>query len=341
MKERLDYITNLRFPLIVGVVLDHASVVMPESVRGGEYLPSLLFSMLQTVVKISVPVFFIISGFLFFKGVESSGKEMYERKLRSRVRTLVVPYVLWTLIFLAYMLTGQLPNVIHSHCFDAVNDLFTWQIFWMYKECLPLHFSMWYVRDLILLCLLSPIVWLMIKHLRHVAMLLIFGVFMMHDIDSRISFPVSIFYFSLGSYFAICNIDIHRVAMKLKWSIPPIAATAVVCSVLGSMTLTRFAHIVFAICCLGMSCFFTGKYQCKVPQLLTDSVFFVYAMHCIMGVVMFNRIFMPLIPDTAHPALLFLRMFLVGILTTVTCIALFVSLRRIFPKTTAILTGGR
>lgn len=340
MKEKLDYITNLRFPLIVGVVFDHASVVMPDSVRGDD-VPSLLFSMLQVLLKISVPVFFIISGFLFFRNTENFEGKLYVGKLKTRVRTLMVPYVLWTLICLLYSCLKQLPTILHTGDLGCISDMFTWQIFWMYKDCLPLHFSLWYVRDLIVMCLVSPVIWLLIKHLRHVAMLLIFGTFILHDIDYHISFPISIFYFSLGAYLSICRIDIHKIVMKLGWGILLIATIAIGCSVLGNITLTRFSHIVFALCCLGMSCFFTGRYQCKIPQLLTDSVFFVYASHCIMIVMMFNRIFMPIIPNTSLPAWLFLRLFIVGILTVITCTLLFVTLRRLFPKTMSVITGSR
>lgn len=340
MKERLDYITNLRFPLIVGVVFDHASFVMPESVRGDD-MPSLVFSMMQVVLKISVPVFFVISGFLFFRNMESFEKKLYAGKLKTRLRTLLVPYVLWTLICLLYLCLKQLPSILRTGDLSSISDMFTWKIFWMYKDCLPLHIPLWYVRDLIVMCLVSPIVWLLIKYLRHVAMLMIFCLFMMHDIDYHISFPISIFYFSLGSYFAICSIDIQRITMKLKWGILLIATLAIVCSVQNNTNLTRFSHVVFALCYLGMSCFLTGKYQCKVPKVLTDSVFFVYAMHCIIVVTTFNRIFMPLIPNTAHPAWLFLRMFVVGALTLATCVFLFTTFRRFFPKTISVLTGSR
>lgn len=340
MKERLDYVTNLRFPLIVGVVLIHASVGMPDSVRG-EDIPSLVFSILRVVIMITVPVFFIISGFLFFKGVESFGKDKYVGKLKTRVRTLLVPYVLWTLICLLYLSMKRLPAILHTGSTDSISDMLTWQIFWMYKDCLPLHFPLWYVRDLIIMCLVSPIIWLLIKKLRHLAMLLIFGAFMMHDIDYHMSFPNSIFYFSLGAYFSICSIDIQRIMMKLRWGILLIALLAIVGSVQGNITLTRFSHVVLALSYIGMSCFLTCKYQCKVPKVLTDSVFFVYCMHCIMVVMMFNRIFILLIPNSAQPAWLFMRMFVVGTLTIATCVALFISLRRFFPKTMAVLTGRR
>lgn len=341
MKERLDYISNLRFPLIVGVVFDHASVVMPAILRGGENLPSLLFCMLQTVLKISVPVFFIISGFLFFKGVESFGRELYVRKLRSRIHTLFVPYVLWTLIVLLYSIAKQLPAMVHSHNFDEVNHLLSWQIFWMYKDALPLHFPLWYVRDLILLSLFSPAIWFFFKRLKHAAMLVVFCSFMMHDIDYHISFPISIFYFSLGAYFSICSIDIHKITMKLSWGILPIAAIAIVCSVLGNITLTRFSLIVYALCCVGLSCFFTGKYQYTVPQLLTDSVFFIYASHTIAVVYVLNKLMYSVIPNDALPILLFVRLFIVGTLLTIICFVLYLILKRFLPKTVSVLTGSR
>lgn len=340
MKEKLDYITNLRFPLIFGVVMDHASLVMPQSVRGDD-VPSILFLALLTLVKISVPVFFIISGFLFFKGVESFDAGCYTKKLRSRWRTLLAPYILWTIIYAFYMAVRQVPTMVHAKSIDALYDLCTWRIFWMYKEALPLHFSLWYIRDLILLCLCSPVIWLVMKKFRHFGMLIVFVMFMIQNIDARISFPISIFYFSLGSYLSICNVKISRLALKLDWGVFVMIILALVCSQLGYLPLTRFSHIVLAGSILLTSCFVSERFQSKIPGLLTESVFFVYATHCIMFVMLFNRILMKIIPNDSFTALLFLRWGIVGILTTGTCITLYRILKRFLPKTTAVLTGSR
>lgn len=341
MKERFDYITNLRFPLILGVVLDHASVCIPDSLRGGDDTASVIFSMLQIILKISVPVFFIISGFLFFHGVTSFDKNRYVTKLRSRINTLLIPYLLWTLICLVYLIVKQCPTILHTHSFDSIRDLFTWQIFWMYKQGLPLHFSLWYVRDLILLSLITPFIWILLSKLRHVGMLILFALHMLVNIDPSISFPISIFYFSLGCYFAICHIDICHIANRLKWAIVPIMVLMLFSVLIDNVMLIRMAHIVFAAGYLLLGAFLTSQYRFTVPQRLTDSVFFVYAMHTIAIMMILNKIFIRLIPDSSMAVLLFARLFIVGILTTVICVALYHLLKRFLPKTISILTGSR
>lgn len=328
--NRLDYITNLRFPLIAGVVLYHACCLMPAGVGG-----------VQTVSNICVPVFFIISGYLFFLGVDCFGKSLYVQKLRSRIRTLLVPYVLWTLIYLLYTMLINLPEAIQTQNFDSVLEPLTWRIFWMYKERLPLHFSLWYLRDLMLMCVMSPIVWFLISRLKHFAMLGIWLLFLTHNIDSTISLPISIFYFSLGSYLAICRIDIQSISQKLGWAILIIAAIAIVFSLEKYIMLARFSNTLLALCCLGFSCFVTNKYQCKVPAVLTDSVFFVYATHTIQVLIAAGSISAVLIPDTACSALLFLRLLMVSLLTLAACVTLFVFFRHFFPKTLSVLTGSR
>lgn len=340
MKEKLDYITNLRFPLIFGVVMDHASLAMPQSVRGDD-VTSVLFHVFLTLAKISVPVFFIISGFLFFKSVDSFCASCYIRKLRSRLYTLFVPYILWTLVCALYIAVRQIPVIVQTNSIGAISDMCTWRIFWMYKDALPLHSPLWYIRDLILLCLCSPVIWIVINRFKHLGLCLLFVLFMIQNIDARISFPISIFYFSFGAYLSICNIKIQEIALKLNWGVFLVIILAVICSQFDFLQLIRFSHIVLAASIVLLSCFITGKLQCRVPRLLTDSVFFVYVTHCIMFVMMYNRIMIRIIPDDTFTALLFIRWGIVGILTTTTCIMLYIILNKFFPKTVSILTGSR
>lgn len=57
-------------------------------------------------------MFCIISGYLFFQGLNTVDcfKEKYKLKLKSRVRTLLVPYLLWNIIFEIYRLFTISPN---------------------------------------------------------------------------------------------------------------------------------------------------------------------------------------------------------------------------------------
>ena len=89
----------LRFPLIVGVVLIHNNLeeinIQGKTISYGSwpwlsYLMEFFSSVLPTI---AVPLFFFISGFLFFHHTDFDGT-VYKKKLKSRCRTLLVTYLI-------------------------------------------------------------------------------------------------------------------------------------------------------------------------------------------------------------------------------------------------------
>lgn len=85
-------ITFLRFPMMVCVVLVHAHIteVIVNGVNlteaGNLKVYQVLSNLISEVfVSISVPLFFFISGFLFFKKFSLS---VYFSKLKKRIRTI-------------------------------------------------------------------------------------------------------------------------------------------------------------------------------------------------------------------------------------------------------------
>ena len=91
-------ISWMRFPLIFMIVLLHCYCAINSyghpSFFQWVYPFGLLFG------ETGVPAFFFISGFLFFLS-----SKVYAQKIKSRVRTLLVPYVFWNgLILLSYIL---------------------------------------------------------------------------------------------------------------------------------------------------------------------------------------------------------------------------------------------
>jgi fucose 4-O-acetylase-like acetyltransferase len=92
----------IRFPLIVGVLFIHnrnSNLVLDGQIIGTDnYLPifhycSSFFS--QVFGRISVPLFFFMSGFLFFLNVDKFNGYSYAKKLKSRAKTLLIPYLFW------------------------------------------------------------------------------------------------------------------------------------------------------------------------------------------------------------------------------------------------------
>ena len=65
----------------------------------------------QGICRIAVPCFFMISGFLYFSKLEKWDKRVYFEKEKKRVRTLLIPYILWNAIAIALFVAVKLYKV--------------------------------------------------------------------------------------------------------------------------------------------------------------------------------------------------------------------------------------
>jgi len=93
-KNKLQEIPFLKLMLILGVVVIHSNIkssVTPGYSQEGVDIVKFIVSLM----RICVPSFFIISGYLFFYRVNKFTLNIYKEKLYRRVKTLVIPYVLW------------------------------------------------------------------------------------------------------------------------------------------------------------------------------------------------------------------------------------------------------
>ena len=102
-------ITTIRFPMMVCVVLLHTFII--DRPIGGEILvPNgkyLIFDIFQQLYQnelanVAVPMFFFISGYLFYCGIKEFQLRIFIEKLRRRVHSLFIPYILWNFYFQTY-----------------------------------------------------------------------------------------------------------------------------------------------------------------------------------------------------------------------------------------------
>ncbi|MCF0208504.1 MAG: oligosaccharide flippase family protein [Bacteroidaceae bacterium] len=163
-----SFISSIRFPLICIVVFIHtdlSDIYMAgrQIVSAGEYMGYETFRhFLQQIFLLAVPMFFAISGFLFFSWQEKFTKAVYFSKIRRRIKTLLVPYLLWNLIVLAVNTLGPLllPSLAAGRGaaladYDLSRLLMA---FWDNGGGKPVCIQLWFLRDLIVTCLLSPII---------------------------------------------------------------------------------------------------------------------------------------------------------------------------------------
>ncbi len=116
----------------------------------------------DSVAQIAVPGFFMISAYLFFRNFSL---ERLPAKWASRVRSVLVPYVLWNLIYyLGYVIGSRLPfitNVVGKGTVPfsaaaALDAVLRYSYLYVF----------WYVYQLILLIVLAPVIYLLVREVR-------------------------------------------------------------------------------------------------------------------------------------------------------------------------------
>lgn len=85
---------------------DISDEVPPE--LHGQWSDYVMFLLSNVIGRLSVPMFFLISGFLFFR--EGTLTHIgYTAKLYSRLHTLLIPYLLWNLIGFCFFVGKHYP----------------------------------------------------------------------------------------------------------------------------------------------------------------------------------------------------------------------------------------
>lgn len=145
------------FMAILAVFYLHAS--FPEEVIATMRIPTLVrHCIAETVGHCAVPMFYAISGFLFFKGIHRL-RQVFE-KMRKRVKTLLVPFVIAALLFAA------LYGVVDPARFaDKSPWAILYAIFYDAGNWMPMGYHLWFLRDLIIVVALSPVLYDLRKYM--------------------------------------------------------------------------------------------------------------------------------------------------------------------------------
>lgn len=372
-----ECINMLRFPLAILVVFVHgfgADIDISELHASGltglavyDYI-RLFFSVV--IARSAVPIFFIISGYLLFLKVEEYNKIVYISKLRKRWHSLVIPYLSWIILFVLWTLMFKVGGILlHSKPWIGILDYFqengylhmlwdssVWgeRITWLgigTHNSGPVLLPFWYMRDLIMMVILSPIIcWLINK----IKVLFIIFLLVIYAFDIKVSwmsgtFTTASFFFSLGSYWAIKKQDFTDVLWKWRYLICLTALLLMVCqtysgSSMGNMV-SRMIHPWLVIIqsfalIIGASklCMYPNFY--KVNKKLAKMSFFTYALHpFILGYIIskLNKI-MP-ISDTWYA--MTLNYLATPILCVIICIVIYMIMKKLMPGILEMIVGER
>lgn len=311
-----ESINMLRFPLAILVVFVHgfgAEIDIAKLHASGltgmaiyDYV-RLFFSVV--IARSAVPIFFIISGYLLFLKVEDYSKTVYVAKLRKRLHSLVVPYFSWIVLFILWTLMFMVGGILlhgkpwtriidyfqENGCLHMLWDSSVWgkRFTWLGIETHnsgPVLLPFWYMRDLIMMVVLSPVIYWFFKKIKITFIVLLLVVY---AFDIRVSWisgtlTGACLFFSLGVYFAIKKQDFTDVLWKWKKVIFPMAVLLMVCqtytgSKMGDVT-SKMIHpwLVFF---QSFALIILASALCKNQKLydinkkLASTSFFIYALH--------------------------------------------------------------
>jgi len=284
--SQFEIFRQLRFPMIVLVTFAHSygrvedSFALLASDWNTYGFLKLLVS--QTLVKVAMPVFFIMSGYLFFANVDKWDVATYKKKILRRVKTLLIPYLIWNLLMAIKLKTFSM-----SMLWSYWNPAGT-QIDWFGHEQLmtaPANMPLWFLRDLMVVSLLTPIIYILVRKFGYWLMAVL-TVLYLSGVCAFIPglSAYAVFFFTLGAFFSIRRMDMIEVFKRFEW---PAYGLSVIFAI--SMLLTYHTSVFsslmlcfritgsIAVFCLASRILSTTSR--RLPSLVCDSTYFIYLAH--------------------------------------------------------------
>lgn len=365
MEQATSRYINLVKPLLmIMVIINHCTGNI--NLTGGGSLYIFAQITLGKVLTLSATsMFFLISGYLFFNNVELDNEGnggVILNKLKKRVKSLVIPYFLWN--GLAVLIVSLFSLYSHSSIdYNGIKDVVSqfwcsrsWntdtknilgQVTPMYA---PIDIPLWYLRDLIVVTICSPLILLLIKYLDKWLFAILIPLFVLNIWTMIPGFTIQAFLFwSFGAFLVLKKKDICI-------SLPVVLRCALYIITLGFMVwsvvqyynndcvtvyniLWRLFTVLMVICFLTMSPLVLKVFG-RIPKVFVDSTFFTYAFHAfpLFGPVAFlggleSKFGLSIVQTLCYVV--------IPIIIYAICTLCYVIIKRIVPRTTKVLVGGR
>lgn len=291
----------------------------------------------------AVPGFFLISGYLFFRGTDHFWQRLPGKWAR-RLRSLLVPYLLWNgIYFLVYVVWQGTPVTLQNFAAALIDYKYN-----------PVF---WYMKQLLLLTLLAPVTWMLLTAARKsgAAAVLIWGAAFWLAANYRL-LPIHIvnedayFYYLTGALFAVRAPALFEGAgERRQLNMAFLAGGLALFGALLLLPLFYARGILYPVLlfrlCLPLAVFF-GLAALRIPRCDSSSAlpgvfhisFFVYAVHY-LEVKAVNYLLAFLFPGES--AVFFFAYLLLPLISIAGAYVMTCLMRRCAPGIYSTLTGGR
>lgn len=289
------------------------------------------------IVQYSIPCFLMLSGYLFCRNFRW---EALPGKWKRRVKSLLIPYLLWNLLYyFAYLTASWIPGldsiVNRSRVEFSITDMFNAAVFYVAN---PLF---WFMFQLILLTALAPVLYLVLREIKSgLLFLLVLAIGILNGIVLPFLNLDALVYYSLAVFFALHG----REFVEAEWSVKRaiLGMVFVIAGILASNMYFTYAFIpavVFSrsVVPMGIWLLFPETWTPDRKPWM-ECTFFVYAFHFV-PVRFINKIASGLFyGNSMAAAVLFIVM---PLLAFSVCYLAAIILRRFASPLWEILNGGR
>lgn len=252
---------------------------------GTQLISDLTYFISKIVCDSAVPTYFLVSSVLFYR----STKYTWERNMVKKIRSLLVPYVIFNTLWILMMVmrivlldspTSGIPDYFSYSMFDWLNAYLG-----LVGECKPELSLLWFVRDLFLLNILAPVIKWLIDRLPKVMMIfnliIWFGCISTYGENTYTLYGLHTYALALWifGYYSV-KYDIHmKVLDRVNvWAATlAFAAAAILDFVTGWTPFHRLFILVAVLYAVKVSKFLVP--EGKMMRLLAPTTFFIYLTH--------------------------------------------------------------
>ena len=360
-------ITSMRFAMALFIVFIHNSLNEAIHFATGDIvidMPLWMHIIHDTMVNywggIAVPTFFIISGYLFYAKPKNAVKT-----IKSKFKGIFVPYVLWIGLSILLYYIAQSFDLSKPYFAQSENIIRNWSISDYFKAFWARHFGsesntlnapfvppFWYIRDLMIMMLISPIIKFLANKFPAAWLifitLLYFSEVTLHIIDIQYGFTTALFFFSLG-YYAVQHIGkIMNFLDSISWRDFIVAYVlsfffmvyADINKLIG-YGFVKWFNLLFTI---GLAIKVAGVISKKDKifkklSYLSNYSFWIFAAHLPLVLTAIRKISIKYIP--MHGIWILLYFFGVVIVCVGVLLVIGILLKKYLPKVYTLLNGGR
>lgn len=288
-----------------------------------------------------VPLFFCISGYLFFLNKPSGNlTDYFKGKLSKRINSLLVPYIIANLItiMVLYLLSsfrGNDPLVGYGNILNAIIGNHS-------EHSLPIDAPLWYLRNLIAIVLLSPVIFYTLRYIRYVFLLILTASWLFLDINLfHIWVDSDILFFSIGAYLALREYDLITLLKPNSYGYLYVLLYGIILywtEQTENAYLLKISTLVSFPAWISLAYYLSKIFYIKVSSFFVTSTFFVFMYHYYLPQ-FFKAIFFHFFPYTNVS--MFVAFALIPVLVTFVLTLFYYCFNKKCNRLASLMVGGR